>query len=448
MSEGLHIKEELFSLYKGIKNDIPNDKLPTNRTKNLESGRIDSITLISYIKESIPLLINHKISEAISNNSNNNNDYSIELELNNKNKKFLDLKKQYLQLENQLKKLENDNKYYLKKVFQYKIQKDILDMKLNAYMSLEDEYEELKEKVKYEGGKFLDNERKDNEIIILRSENSALKKEIVKFEIMNKKNENKNKEYIKRIKDLQNNIENLNKKIFNLEKVIKEKCLKNNSLPKEKNNSCVIPGVKYNENTMDKFDVSHKMQTSKNYCNIKNIKALYPQSINFKNKRVINFHSPKSDIYHFEKNKNKNKNNNKSTSTINAHFLGSSTYNRMNQLNNKKIKYHLKNDFNSLKNLRNNSSTIIKVERDESKSLSVNKNNIDRNKVDNLLYKSGNKMKSFNKILCSNPHCYSPMPCKSSQNDGIFTPSYLEKEINKKIINNFSQSIRAKSNDH
>lgn len=446
MSEGLHIKEELFSLYKGIKNDIPNDKLPTNRTKNLESGRIDSITLISYIKESIPLLINHKISEAISNNTNNNNDYSIELELNNKNKKFLEIKKQYLQMENQLKKLENDNKYYLKRVFQYKIQKDILEMKLNAYMSLEDEYEELKEKVKYEGGKFLDNERKDNEIIILRSENSALKKEIVKFENMNKKNDNKNKEYIKRIKDLQTNIENLNKKIFKLEKIIKEKCLKNKSLSKEKNNSCVIPGVKYNENTMDKFDVSHKMQTSKNYYNIKNIKALYPQSINFKNKRMINFNSPKSDIYHLEKNKNKN--NNKSTSTINAHFLGSSTYNRINQLNSKKIKYHLKNDFNSLKNLRNNSITIIKVERDESKSLSVNKNNIDRNKVDNLLYKSGNKMKSFNKILCSNPHCYSPMPCKSFQNDGKLTPSYLEKEMHKKIINNFSQSIRAKSNDH
>ena len=50
-------------------------------------------------------------------------------------------------------------------------------MKLNAYMGLEEEYEELKEKVKYDGGKFLDNERKENEIIILRKENSSLKKE-------------------------------------------------------------------------------------------------------------------------------------------------------------------------------------------------------------------------------------------------------------------------------
>jgi hypothetical protein len=47
---------------------------------------------------------------------------------------------------------------------------------------MEEEYEELKEKLKYEGGKFLDNDRKDNEIMILRNENSKIKKEIVKLE--------------------------------------------------------------------------------------------------------------------------------------------------------------------------------------------------------------------------------------------------------------------------
>ena len=61
----------------------------------------------------------------------------------------------YHQLENQLIKLEIDNKYYLKNLMRYKILKDALEMKLNAYMGLEEEYEELKEKVKYEGGKFL-----------------------------------------------------------------------------------------------------------------------------------------------------------------------------------------------------------------------------------------------------------------------------------------------------
>ena len=232
MNEGIQIKEELFSLYKGIKKDIPNEKLPTARKKMIDNiSTLDSITLITYIKESIPLLINHKISEAISSNSNNN-DYSIELKLNNK--KQNKIKNEYLQLENQIRKLENDNKYYLKHFFQFKIQKDVLEMKLNAYMSLEDEYEELKEKVKYEGGKFLENDRKDNEIIILRNENSTLKKEIIKLENINKSNENKVKEFQKNIKNMQNNIELLNRKIYNYEKIVKDKSIKSNSLHRDK----------------------------------------------------------------------------------------------------------------------------------------------------------------------------------------------------------------------
>ena len=179
MSEGSNkIKEELFSLYKVIKDDIPNDKLPINK-KNIQNiSTLDSITLITYIKESIPLLINQKISEAIT--QNNNNEFSIELEENS------NLKKEYYQLENQLKKAESDTRYYLKSYLKCEIQKKVLEMKLNAYMCLEEEYEDLKEKVKYEGGKFLDNERKDNEIFILRAENSSLKKEIVKLENINK----------------------------------------------------------------------------------------------------------------------------------------------------------------------------------------------------------------------------------------------------------------------
>ena len=148
MSEGNNkIKEELFSLFKGIKDDIPNDKLPLNKKSIQNISTLDSITLITYIKESLPLLINHKISEAI---TQNNNDMSIELDEKS-------LKKEYNQLENQLKKLEKDNRYYLQLYLKSEIQKKVLDMKLNAYLYLEEEYEDLKEKVKYEGGKFLDN---------------------------------------------------------------------------------------------------------------------------------------------------------------------------------------------------------------------------------------------------------------------------------------------------
>ena len=63
MNENLQIREELLSLYKSIKNDIPNHKLLTTRTKNIDnSNEIDSLALISCIKDSISLLINNKIS--------------------------------------------------------------------------------------------------------------------------------------------------------------------------------------------------------------------------------------------------------------------------------------------------------------------------------------------------------------------------------------------------
>ena len=47
---------------------------------------------------------------------------------------------------------------------------------------MEEEFEEMKEKLKYENGKFLHNEKKENEILILRAENSNLKKIIDKNE--------------------------------------------------------------------------------------------------------------------------------------------------------------------------------------------------------------------------------------------------------------------------
>ena len=48
------------------------------------------------------------------------------------------------------------------------IQKNSLEMRIRGYKEIEEEYEEIKEKVKYEEGKFLNNDRKDKEIILLR----------------------------------------------------------------------------------------------------------------------------------------------------------------------------------------------------------------------------------------------------------------------------------------
>ena len=393
MSEGNNkIKEELFSLYKGIKDDIPNDKLPINK-KNIQNiSTLDSITLITYIKESIPLLINQKISEAIT--QNNNNEFSIELEDNS------NLKKEYYQLENQLKKAESDTRYYLKSYLKCEIQKKVLEMKLNAYMCLEEEYEDLKEKVKYEGGKFLDNERKDNEIFILRAENSSLKKEIVKLENINKNKDYKIKEHLKTIKDLQNNVENLNRKIFNLKKIINNNNNINNNeinskyktLSKDRNNSMVDLGFNKNnnENIFNKVEYFRKINTKNNYNNdIRNVKSIYPQT--FKLKRKINFNSPKSDSMHLENNKNTS-NSNMSIHTANTQLLAT-IYNKINKHNKRNVKIPL--------------VTMLKMKDSKYKSLSVNKE-AKRTKDD--VYKSTNR-KIFKNILYYKPKSFSPKSC-------------------------------------
>ena len=394
MSEGSNkIKEELFSLYKGIKDDIPNDKLPINK-KNIQNiSTLDSITLITYIKESIPLLINQKISEAKT--QNNNNEFSIELEDNS------NLKKEYYQLENQLKKAESDTRYYLKSYLKCEIQKKVLEMKLNAYMCLEEEYEDLKEKVKYEGGKFLDNERKDNEIFILRAENSSLKKEIVKLENINKNKDYKIKEHLKTIKDLQNNDENLNRKIFNLKKIINNNNnnINNNeinskykTLSKDRNNSMVDLGFNKNnnENIFNKVEYFRKINTKNNYNNdIRNVKSIYPQT--FKLKRKINFNSPKSDSMHLENNKNTS-NSNMSIHTANTQLLAT-IYNKINKHNKRNVKIPL--------------VTMLKMKESKYKSLSVNKE-AKRTKDD--VYKSTNR-KIFKNILYYKPKSFSPKSC-------------------------------------
>ena len=102
-------------------------------------------------------------------------------------------------------------------------------------MEMEVEFEELKEKDKYEGGKFLNNERKDNEIIILRQENSTLKKEIKKSKEDKDIYESKIKSEQETIMKLKKDISSLNKK---MEKIEKENI--NNKKPNNNNSSINI----------------------------------------------------------------------------------------------------------------------------------------------------------------------------------------------------------------
>ena len=385
------IKEELFLLYKEIKDDIPNDKFPLHK-KNIQNlNTLDSITLITYIKESIPLLINQKISEAIT--QNNNNDLSVELEGNN------NLKKMYHQLDNQLKKAESDTRYYLQKYLKCEIQKKVLDMKLNAYVCLEEEYEELKEKVKYDGNKFLDNERKDNEIFILRSENSSLKKEIVKFEHICKNKDIRIKEHLKTIKDLQYNVEHLNHKIFKLKKYINDNNnnttsnnninQKNITLNKGRNSSMVDLTIKKTDNVFNKIEFYRKINPKLSNNDNPNIKSFIPHT--FKIHRKINFNSPKNESIHLENNKNTS-NSNISINNANTQ-LWATIYNKLNY---------------NKRNVKNPFITVLRRNGSRNKSATINKE-YRGNKDENN--KSNHKKRIFKNILYSKQQTFSPKSC-------------------------------------
>ena len=85
------------------------------------------------------------------------------------------------QMMNYIIKLENDIKKNMKEILEANNQKEVFEYKIHKYLKIKEEYEQLKEKVKFKKGKFLNDDKKENEIFILTKENSNLKTEISKL---------------------------------------------------------------------------------------------------------------------------------------------------------------------------------------------------------------------------------------------------------------------------
>ena len=143
------------------------------------------------------------------------------------------------QLQNIIIKLEADTRHFLKREFQFNIQKHSLESKVKAYMNMEEEYQELKEKMHYSQGKFLENDRKDHEILILKKENSSIKKDITKLE-------KKNIELEERINKDQNIIDELKLKNDKLTNIISE--LKKQNFQNMRSNSSINLNIINNNN--------------------------------------------------------------------------------------------------------------------------------------------------------------------------------------------------------
>ena len=265
-------KELLYNLFYEIKSEILGTKIEIEEDEYQEN--IKSITiprLVEYIHESIQILISNKIE--ISKNQQKIEDEQYYTKKGTSAITSTPLEQdEKLKYENIIKKLEEKERILYKKNFHHILQKEAMENKIEEYMEMEDEFEEMKVKLKYEDGRFLNNDRKDNEILIIRSENSNLKntideleKKIEKLENLNTQQNEKIKTLNKEIKDLKIKLEekqtelNLSQNYFN--NITNHNITKNNNnYPKSK---CILN----HEETNSKDKINHKI---KNYYKLSN----------------------------------------------------------------------------------------------------------------------------------------------------------------------------------
>ena len=427
-----NIKEELYILYLEIKGEISKKCIEINKStfdENVSNFKIK--TLLNYLKEIIYILLNNKfkINQNIISKENKNNENNIQ----NTN---------ISQLENEIKKYQADIRYLIKKQFQYRIQKDAMEIKLNSYMEMEKEYDLLKEKVKYEEGRFLNNDRKDNEILILREENSNLKKEIIKNEKNSKNYELKIKNEQLQIRELKSKLNQLNKKLILLEtnqisNVNNFSTIHNNSTTngrtssrwRKKEKDEKVPSNSSNINSYG----NHSIKKKKKIINTKYSK-LEMKGINNLNERTLSRGNSNSII---KINNSKKKKNIKGIITIDNNSLFNETYNKI---------------LNSLVNFKNNNNmtskkTIAATHKKNSISMCVENDKVDENSKHtsnrNSKNKYGSKHKIYNKLINGIPNSKFPLTSKHYFNKNLI-PSLPQKYF---IKNNSFLNLKGKTKE-
>ena len=315
-------KELLYNLFYEIKSEILGKKIEIEEDEYQENIRNIKIPkLIQYIHDSIQILLSVKIENA--KNEQKIEDEQIINELKNSSnssgQSILDTseKKKY---ENIIRKLEEKERYLTKVKFQSYLQKEAFENKVEQLMDVEEEYEEMKEKLKYEDGRFLNNDRKDNEILILRSENSKLKNAINELEIQNQNMDKLNKELNETINSLNENIKNLEIKIeekqaeLNIsQNYLSNLTSHNNNL--NKNNldmhKCFL---EHEDNNMtDRIKNNYNMANDREKNEYNNTVKYYKyQNINL---HPGNFNKVKKKIYSYKKKMEGNKTNNNEKKT-------------------------------------------------------------------------------------------------------------------------------------
>lgn len=191
-------KESLYKIFFKIKSQIQTDTIqmsPSEYETFINTASISQLT--DYIFQSINILIDKKINDYLSkqktqsspekssfnktafNFSNLKKNFNLSRNNSTNNTEIFSITHNYEQL---LKYLENSNRQLYRQYFKLQLSNNNLENKMYEYLSMEEEFEEMKAKYKYDNGKFLNNDRKDNEIIIIRTENTNLKQTIKNLE--------------------------------------------------------------------------------------------------------------------------------------------------------------------------------------------------------------------------------------------------------------------------
>ena len=184
-------KELLYTLFYEIKSEILGCKIEIEEDEYQENIRLITIpNLVKYIHDSIQILIIKKTEDTKKKQREEDDKfYMNKFCAKNKKNKIINLPEdQKLSYENIIKNLESRERQLYKQIFQNKLRTDAMESKIAEYMEMENEFEDMKTKLKFEGGRFLNNDRKDNEIIIIRTENTNLKKVLKKLEEKIQKN--------------------------------------------------------------------------------------------------------------------------------------------------------------------------------------------------------------------------------------------------------------------
>ena len=290
----LKSKEELYSLFYEITSEIKGDKIEIEEEEFQDNIKSISMSqLIKYIHDSIHILLKKKMQDA---KEEQKKEDLKENKILGNNINFSKIN----QYENNLNKLEYKERKLIKLYFQNKLQKEAMENKIGEYMEIEDEYEEMKIKLKYEDGKFLENDRKENEIIILRQENTNLKKVI-------KGNEEKTK-------NLEKNILNKENEILSLKDSLEQLKIKLEEKQKELNLFSNINININNNNTLNNNTSNTNKKYSFHYSNNHSANNLLSNGTKdeINSSSIRKEYSPGKKIFYFQKLKNKilkNKNN-------------------------------------------------------------------------------------------------------------------------------------------